>query len=162
MSPTRRAAALVALVAVAAVLLPVPFAVLALVGVLAASLVDAFSVRGLLTVERVVAPVVSRGIRSPLTVSIVGTPAGSVAVRQPMPTAVALTPDESDGGLEASLVPQRRGRYQLDPPVLRRTGPLGLGRWDRTLDLAPIEFAVFPDLVSARRHRGAGAQGPVW
>jgi len=172
MSPTRRAAALLALVAVAAVLLPVSIAVLAVVAVLAASVVDAFSVRGRLVVARSVAPVVSRGIPSPLTISVVGPRTGAVAVRQPMPAAVLLTPDESDDELAASLVPRRRGRYRLEAPVLRRTGPLGLGRWDHTVDVAPVEFAVFPDLVAARRivsrirrgrfgNAGRQARGPL-
>jgi uncharacterized protein (DUF58 family) len=34
--------------------------------------------------------------------------------------------------------------------MVRRTGPLGLGRWDRTAKLEPVDFAVFPDLVAAR------------
>ncbi|MBA2609578.1 MAG: DUF58 domain-containing protein [Actinobacteria bacterium] len=172
MSPTRRAATLVALVAVASVLLPVPLAVLAVVAVLTATLADAMSVRGRLGVDRSAPPVVSRGVTSPLTISVVGSPAGTVAVRQPVPAAMSLTPDESDGGLAASLMPTRRGRYRLEPPVLRRTGPLGLGRWDRKVEVDAIDFAVFPNLVAARRivarvrkgrfgNAGRQARGPL-
>lgn len=172
MSPTRRTAALVAIVAVAAVWVPVPVAILVLVGVLSASAVDGFAVRGAVTVERSVAPVVSRGITSPLTISIVGAQIGGVAVRQPAPGSISLTPDECADGLEASLTPQRRGRYRLEAPVLRRTGPLGLGRWDRVANVEPVEFAVFPDLVAARRivarvrrgrfgNAGRQARGPL-
>jgi uncharacterized protein (DUF58 family) len=124
--------------------------VLAVCALLAASIVDAFAARGRIEVTRVVAPVVSRGVAAPLTVSVPAGVSGRVALRQPVPAALRLTPDESPDELDAMMVPRRRGRYELPPPVVRRTGPLGLGRWDRTSTLAPVELAVFPDLVAAR------------
>ena len=150
MSPTRRAAWVLAALAVVAIFVPLPIAVLAVVAIVAASIVDAFAARRRIEVTRVVAPVVSRGIAAPFTISVAAGVSGRVELRQPVPTALRLTPDESADKLDAVMVPRRRGRYELPPPVVRRTGPLGLGRWDRTSTLAPVELAVFPDLVSAR------------
>jgi uncharacterized protein (DUF58 family) len=115
-----------------------------------ASVVDAFAARGSVEVTRVVAPVVSRGVAAPLTLTVARAVNGGVSLRQPVPTALRLTPDESADALDGVLVPQRRGRYELAAPVVRRTGPLGLGRWDRTSTLPPVSLAVFPDLVAAR------------
>ncbi|MDP1794536.1 MAG: DUF58 domain-containing protein [Acidimicrobiales bacterium] len=151
MSPTRRAALVVAAVAVAAVVVPVPIAVLVMLGVLAAIAVDAFSVRDRVLVTRTLAPVVSRGIASEVAVVVDGDPRGSIEIRQPVPTDIRLEPDTQDEQLEARLTPQRRGRYVVPAPVVRRTGPLGLGRWDRAAELDDSELAVFPDLVNARR-----------
>jgi uncharacterized protein (DUF58 family) len=172
MSPTRRAAVLLVVVALVALVVPVPIGVLAVVAVIVAFVVDAFSVRGAVAVERSVPPVVSRGVASPLSIAIVGAPSGAIAIRQPMPATVLLEPDEADDALEARMVPCKRGRYALSAPVVRRTGPLGLGRWDRTAVEEPVELAVFPDLVAARRivarvrrgrfgNAGRQARGPL-
>lgn len=151
MSPTRRAALVVAAVAIAATVVPVPLAFLAMVAVVTAIVVDALSVRDRLVVTRTLAPVVSRGIASDVDVVVDGAPRGSVEIRQPVPSAMRLVPDTQHERLDARLTPTRRGRYVMPAPVVRRTGPLGLGRWDRTADIADTELAVFPDLVNARR-----------
>ncbi len=150
MSVTRRTAVMLAAVAVGAVFVPAPVALLAVIAIVVASVLDAIAARGQVAVRRVVPPVASRGVASPLTISVTDRFAGSFAVRQPTPAGLRLAPDEAAGGLDAVLVPRRRGRYTLPPPVIRRIGPLGLGRWDRTTTAPPVELVVFPDLVAAR------------
>jgi uncharacterized protein (DUF58 family) len=151
MSPTRRGALVVAAIAVAATVVPVPVALLALVAALAAIVVDAVSVRAPVAVARTLAPVVSRGIGSPVDIVVDEPIRGRVEIRQPVPPAVRLEPDTQHERLDATLTPIRRGRYAMTAPVVRRTGPLGLGRWDRRSAMDDVEFAVFPDLVNARR-----------
>ncbi len=151
MSPTRRAALVVVAVAFAATVVPVSLAVLALVAVLSAIVVDALSVRSRVAVTRTLAPVVSRGIASPVGIELDTAVRGTVEIRQPIPSALRLEPDTQRERLDAMLTPIRRGRYAVPVPVMRRTGPLGLGRWDRPAAMEPVEVAVFPDLVNARR-----------
>ena len=172
MSPTRRAALVIVVVALAAIVVPVPLAVLAVVAVLVVVAVDAFAVRQRVDVVRATSPVVSRGIASPVVVELARPVAGSVVIRQPVPESFALTPDETADRLDAVVVPRRRGRYELQPPVVRRIGALGMGRWDRTAVMEPVELSVFPDLVNARRlvmrvrrgrfgNAGRQARGPL-
>lgn len=151
MSPTRRAALIVAAVALAAILLPVPLAVLVLFALAATIVVDALSVRAPVTVTRTLSPIVSRGISSPLAVAPDADVLGRIEIRQPIPTGMRLEPDTQHEQLEATLTPLRRGRYAIPAPVIRRTGPLGLGRWDRRVPMDDADLAVFPDLVNARR-----------
>ncbi|MEY2471936.1 MAG: hypothetical protein QOK28_1265, partial [Actinomycetota bacterium] len=151
MSPTRRAAYVMVAIALAAIVVPVPVAVLAVVAVLVVAAVDAFSVRSRVEVVRTTSPVVSRGIASPVVVELAHAVPGSVVIRQPVPDSFALTPDETPERLDGNVVPRRRGRYELKAPVVRRIGPLGMGRWDRAVAIDPVELSVFPDLVNARR-----------
>jgi uncharacterized protein (DUF58 family) len=151
MSPTRRAAFVIAAIAVAAVVVPVPVAVLGVLAVLVVVVVDAFAVRHRVDVVRTTSPVVSRGIESPVVVELAHAVPGSVVIRQPVPDTFALTPDETPDRLDGRVVPTHRGRYQLEAPVVRRIGPLGMGRWDRAAAMDPVELSVFPDLVNARR-----------
>jgi len=156
MSLTPRAAALLALVALATVLVGPTAALLAAVALAGATLADALAVRARPRLERRVAPVLARGVAAPLTVAVDGP--GRVRVRQPIPPDLALDPREADGGLDARLIPLRRGRHTLGGVATRSEGPLGLGRWHHQ-DGEPQEVLVYPDLPAARRLALAVRQG---
>ena len=140
-----------AAIALVAIIVPVPVALLAVIALLCVVVVDAFSVRAAVEVVRTTSPVVSRGIASPVVVELAHPVTGDVVIRQPVPEAFVLTPDETPERLDATVVPRRRGHYELAAPVIRRIGPLGMGRWDRKVALEPLQLSVFPDLVNARR-----------
>lgn len=152
MSPTPRAALLLGAIAVATALLGVAFGVVAALVLLGATVADALTVRRAPDVERSAAPILARGVRSPLrvTADLHGGP-GTVRLRQPVPPDLALEPREGDGGLDATLVPLRRGRHALPPVASRREGPLRLGRRHHSAATGPAEVLVYPDLPAARR-----------
>jgi len=151
-SPTRRVAGLLAAVSALALLGVAWAALVAAVVVAVFFVVDAMQVRGALGVRRGLATVVSRGIASPLSVEIESAlaPVGSARVRQPVPAALQLADDEADTSLVTTLTGLRRGRQVVPGPIVRRTGPLGLARWDRVAG-EPVEVSVYPDVFSARR-----------
>ncbi|MEY2478222.1 MAG: hypothetical protein QOG87_3537, partial [Actinomycetota bacterium] len=126
MSPTARAAILVALVAAAALVLPPVVCVLAMVVIVAATIVDARAVRGAPAGERTISAILSRGVRSPVSVDVDAAP---VVVRQAVPVSLGLDPDTADGALRGDVLPLRRGRVSLPAATARVTGPLGLARW---------------------------------
>lgn len=150
MSPTRRAAALLAATALLALFVPFPVALLAVGAIAVATVVDGLQVRRPIAVEREVAAVLSRGVRASFSITPTVLADGGLRVRQPLPPALLLDIDETDGSLRSEIVGRRRGRHALPAPVVRRTGPLGLARWDFTVG-ASGEVSVFPDLVAARR-----------
>jgi len=85
--------------------------------------------------------------------------ARSVRVRQPVPPELAVDPDESTGGeLAGSLTGRHRGVHQLPPPVVRSSGPLGLGSCDHRLGTTEA-VTVLPDLPKARRMAAARRRG---
>jgi uncharacterized protein (DUF58 family) len=155
MSPTTRAAVLVALVAASAVVLPFVVCVLLLVAVATAVAVDARAVRRRPTGERTISPILSRGVPSPVAVDVDATP---VRVRQAVPAKLALDPDTADGALRGDVVPLRRGLAGLPAATARVTGPLGLARWDHPIG-GEAELLVYPDLPAARRLALAVRQG---
>jgi uncharacterized protein (DUF58 family) len=119
--------------------------------VLVAFAVDAAAVHRAPVVRRDAPAVASRGVASPLRIEAVERGAlEGVLVRQPLPPDLALLPAQERGGLDALLVPRRRGRHALPAPVLRSTGPLRLARWDHDV-LGEAEVRVYPDLPTARR-----------
>src|SRR6185503_8479875 len=81
-----------------------------------------------------------------------------VRVRQAVPPDLAIDPFESSGGLDATLLPRRRGRHLLPAPAVRVAGPLRLGRWDHRAG-DDTEVAVYPDLPAARRLAVAVREG---
>lgn len=158
MSPAPRAAWALAAVAVAAVLVPVPLALLAGLAVATATVVDALGARRRPEIGRRVPVVLARGVPAPVTVHAAAPGARRVRVRQPSTAELVVDPAEADDHLDAVLVPRRRGRHRLGPPVARVVGPLGLGRWDhRGAD--ETEVVVYPDLPGARRLALAVRQG---
>lgn len=158
MTPTPRAAALLALCAVAAVPAGWRVAAVAAAAVVAASIADALRVRGAPRVERVHPPVVARA--QPVDLSVEVRADGPMRVRQALPADVALAPQEGDGGLAGRLVARRRGRHVLPAVGLRATGPLGLGAWLHRAG-GDAEVLVYPDLVGARRLAEAVRRGQL-
>jgi uncharacterized protein (DUF58 family) len=157
-SPTPRAAALLAAVALATVAVGPSVALIAALALAGATVADALAVRARPRLERRVAPILARGIAAPLTVEAVVAGPGRVRVRQPIPPDLALDPREADGRLDARLTPLRRGRHTLGPVAARTEGPLRLGRWHHRGG-EQHEVLVYPDLPAARRLALAVRQG---
>ena len=158
MSPSPRAAAALAAIALLTVLVGPMIGLLLALALAAATVVDALAARAQPRIERTVPPILARGVTAPLTVAAAPAGAGSIRVRQPIPPDLALDPREDDGGLNARLTPLRRGRHTLAAVAARTEGPLGLGRWHHT-GAAPEEVLVYPDLPGARRLALAVRQG---
>jgi uncharacterized protein (DUF58 family) len=156
--PTPRAAALLALCAVAAVPAGWRVAAVAAAAVVAAGMVDALRARRSPRVERAHPPVVARG--QPVELSVEVRADGPVRVRQALPADVALEPQEANGDLTGRLVARRRGRHVLPPVGVRSTGPLGLGAWLHRAG-GDAEVLVYPDLVGARRLAEAARRGQL-
>jgi uncharacterized protein (DUF58 family) len=171
MSPTPRAAALLAALALAAFVVPLGLVALGAAALLAAALADAFAVRRPPRLERRVPNVLARGVPVPLTVSAEGPAAVAVTIRQAVPPGMRLEPQEAAQTLEASLTPRRRGRHELPAAGTRSTGPLKLAAWHHRPG-EPAALSVFPDLLAARRlalsvrqgrfrDQGISARGPL-
>lgn len=159
MSPTPRAAGLLAAVAVGMLVVPPELAALAAVAVVAAAVADGAAVRRIPEVERRAPVIVSRGVTADIHVGVSAPAAASaVRVRQPRPADVDIEPDESDRDLVARLTAHRRGRHVLPAVATRVDGPLGLGRRYARPGRAH-ELLVYPDLVSARRIATAARSG---
>jgi len=150
--PTPRAALLVGLCALLALVVPGWFAVPLAAVVLAAAAVDASRVRAAPGVCREVPLLLSRGVPEPLRLRC-DDPAAELA--QSVPPGLALgpllpDPDGPPGAAVAELVASRRGRHVLPPVRVRRTGPWGLGA--RTYAGAgEAVVSAYPDLPAARR-----------
>ena len=150
MSPSPRAAAALAVVAVLTIFVGPALGALLALALAGATIADALAVRARPRIARRVAPVLARGVAAPLVVEAAPAGAGSVRVRQPIPPDLALEPREAEGGLDATLTPLRRGRHTLAAVAARTEGPLKLGRWSHT-GAAPEEVLVYPDMPAARR-----------
>ncbi len=162
MTPTRRAAGLVLVVAGLGVLLPLTAgpAALLLAGVAGIILADAaVAVARRPTGTRTRPATLARERPVPFEIEVSVPGAGAVEIRQPVPPELALTPSRARGTrLEGTLVGRHRGRHTVGPALVRATGPLGLGRRDRAVD-GDLEVTVFPDLPGARRLEAARRQG---
>lgn len=150
MSPTTRTAALLAMLAVGALIVPAGVVGVGIVLVAAAFAADAAGARRRLRLARAVPPILSRGVPSPFTVTVDANSRGRVRVRQPALPDVRVEPSEGDGRLDAQIVARRRGRHELPAVAARRRGPLGLASWLFRGD-GHAEVLVFPDLPTARR-----------
>ena len=151
MSPTPRAALLVAALAVVALTLPLVVTAGAALALAAAVLVDALYARQTPQVTREAPEVLARGVPGPFRIALTEPRAGSIRIRQPLPPDLKLEPSaEAVGELRARLVARRRGRHELPAPATRSTGPLGLGAWRHRPGEA-AEVLVYPDLPAARR-----------
>ncbi len=160
MSPTPRAAVLLAVVATLALVVPVPVAVLGVVIVAAATVVDATSVRADPGATRRMGGILARGVPTALEIDTVGASAGRARVRQPVPPDFTVEPAEADDRLDAVVTARRRGRHPIADPAVRLTGPLGLGRWYHG-GRGQTEVVVYPDLPAARRLAQAVRQGKL-
>jgi uncharacterized protein (DUF58 family) len=161
LSPTPRAALGFVVLAGLALLLPISLVLLAALAWATAMVVDAWSVRARLDVERTVPSILSRGVAAPLLVAVDQSGPGHGQVRQPTPPDLDVEPPVGGPMLEASITATRRGRHTLPGPALRRVGPLGLGRWDRSDVTAAAEVTVYPDLHTARRLAAAVRHGKL-
>ena len=160
MSPTPRAAALVAVLAGLALAVPVPLVVLGLVVVAGATAADAWSVRRRPETARRLSAVLARGVPTDLELELAAPARGAVRVRQPVPPEFSVDPAEADVRLRAVVTPRRRGRHAVTAPAVRLTGPLGLGRWYHG-GRGETEVVVYPDLPAARRLAQAVRQGKL-
>lgn len=160
MSPTPRAALLLAAVAVLALFVPLPVALLAVLAVAAATVVDAASVRADPGTARQLGGILARGVPTALEVETVGATRGRARLRQPVPPDFDVEPAEADGRLDAVVTAHRRGRHPVADPAVRLTGPLGLGRWYHG-GQGGTEVVVYPDLPAARRLAQAVRQGKL-
>jgi uncharacterized protein (DUF58 family) len=158
MSPAPRAAAILAVIGVVTALTAPAVGLLAAAALVGAVAVDALAVRRRPRVRRDAPEHMARGVAGPLRIAAERDGPGRVRLRQPAPPALALEPREGDGGLDATIVPRRRGRHVLGPVALRSEGPLRLGRW-RHEAAGEHEVTVYPDLPSARRLALAVRQG---
>ena len=148
MTPTPRAAAVLAGIAASLLILPVPVGVLLAVALATGVVVDAWLVRTPPVVERHVPERLARGV--PATLSLAAEEPARVKLRQPVPPDLTFTPTQGDGVLTGPVVARRRGRHVLPKPVARRTGPLGLAAWTHEVG-ETTELLVYPDLPAARR-----------
>ena len=159
MSPTRRAAILIAIASAGALYVQPPLAAILVVAVVTLTVIDALHVRTTPAVRRAVAHTQSRGIRAPLRIEVQPARASRVHCRQPVPADVDITPSEGHVSIDATLVPRRRGRHRLEPVAVRAVGPLGMGAWTHGACGEASELLVYPDLPAARRLAAAVRQG---
>jgi uncharacterized protein (DUF58 family) len=150
MSPTPRAALVLAAIALSALLLPLAVVALAAVALAAAVAVDALAVRRPPELRRTLPEVLARGAPSRLTVHAEAQGGGSVRVRQPSVPDVEVEPREGDADLTATVVGRRRGRHAMPGVATRAVGPLGLGAWYHPAGPS-VELRVYPDMPAARR-----------
>jgi uncharacterized protein (DUF58 family) len=160
MSPTPRAALLLAAVAALALVLPLPIVALGVLVVAAATVADALSVRVDPGVARRLGTVLARGVPAPLELETSGAGRGKARLRQPVPPFFDVEPAEGDDRLDAVVTAHRRGRHAVAQPAARLTGPLGLGRWYHG-GKGTAEVVVYPDLPAARRLAQAVRQGKL-
>jgi len=149
---------LVAAAAVSALWLPVWLAGLAVLAVVVATAVDAWTVHRPPTVERDLHHDVARGV--PAAFSLAAMPRRGVSsdVRQPQLAEVRFDPAEGRERIEGTMSASVRGVHQVAPPVTRSTGPLGLARWVHAHG-EPVEVSAHADLPGARNLAAAVRQG---
>jgi uncharacterized protein (DUF58 family) len=170
MTPTPRAAALLAGLGLLALLAGPVLAALAALAVLSAIAADARSVRRPPRIDRDVSRVVARGVPAAFVLRAERPDRVAVRMRQATPADVRLEPESATGELIATLTGERRGRHSLPGVASVSLGPLGLARWHHPAG-PPHELLVYPDLPAARRltllvRRGAltgghAARGPL-
>jgi uncharacterized protein (DUF58 family) len=149
-SPTPRAAALLALIAPAAIVLGPVVAILLAAALAGALLADVRAARRPPRARREVPGIVARGVPATLAIDVAGADGRRVVVRQARPADVEIEPQQSGGALVARLVARRRGRTALPAATVRVAGPLRLATCDHRAGEAQ-ELLVYPDLPAARR-----------
>ncbi len=149
MTPTPRAAALLAAVGVAALVLTPWLSVALALALVTAVAADAWSVRRAPQIERRVPSTLSRGARAPLLVRAAAD-GRSVRLRQPPGAALEIDQGEGEDALDGAIVGTARGRHRLPGVASASLGPLGLARVHHR-DGASFEVQVMPDIASARR-----------
>lgn len=149
-SVTPRAAWLAIAFGLSALIFPLPFAVLTLVALLAATVYDAVLVRRSAALSVDLPALLSRGVPASFSLSADVTSASRVMVRQATVPDMRIEPNLGPSPLEGTITALRRGRHTLPPASVQVDGPLGLGRW---IHHAPSdhELIVYPDMPAARR-----------
>ena len=150
MSPTPRAAAVLAAIALLAIVLGPLLAALLAAVLAGALLADALAARRPVRAQRRAPAIIARGVPATLAVALAEGERRRVRIRQPRPPQLDVAPQEATGGLDAQLVGRRRGRFVLPPAAVRAAGPLGLATWDHRAG-EDAELLVYPDLPAARR-----------
>lgn len=153
MSPTPRAAAVLAAIALLAIVLGPVVAALLTAALAGALIADAVAARRPPRAQRRIPGIVARGVPAGLAVTLPDENAlrgRRIRVRQATTAQIEIDPQESDGELEAQLVARRRGRWMIPPAAVRVGGPLGLATWDHRAG-EETELLVYPDLPAARR-----------
>jgi len=169
--PTPRAALLLGVVALTAIVLPVAVSVLLALALAGAAVADARAARRPVRARREVSVTLARGVPVRLTAGVEAPHAGRVTVRQAAPAGIHVEPREAPWSLESTLVALQRGRHVLPPLAVRREGPLGLAAVHSAGSDAQ-ELSVFPDLPAARgvalavqsgrfRDEGHRSRGPL-
>lgn len=146
MSPTPRAAALVAAAALTALVLPPLLSAVAVVCILVVTAVDAWGARPRPALETELPNVLARGVPARFAISA----AGDVRIRQPNVPALEFAPQEAVAVLRGTVTPKLRGRHLVPAAGTAAAGTLGLGRWFHA-GTGSAEVLVYPDLPSARR-----------
>ena len=150
MSPTPRAALVLALVGVSALVLPLTIVAVLAIAVIVATVVDAASARRAPKIARSAPALLSRGVPARFEVRAEAAPALQVDVRQAAPPDITIDPSEGRARLDSELVPHRRGRHVLPAVAARATGALGLGAWYHS-GAGEAELRVLPDMPAAHR-----------
>jgi uncharacterized protein (DUF58 family) len=168
-SPTTRAAGVLALISLTALVVPLPVTGLAIIALLTATTTDALRARAKPKVDVSIPTILSRGVPAPLEVAVDAR--SDVRVRQPSPPEVLVEPSEGDEGLAARVTGLTRGRHVLPRPAMRTLGPLGLvhgwhhGARDHEVLVYPNLHAARKLVVAVRRGRfgsaGRSAGGPL-
>ena len=158
MTPSPRAAFLLGGIALSAVIVPLPLAIVAGVALVVATYMDARSVRPAPEVTRGFPQILSRGVASRFDVAIETPDRRSLRIVQGTPPDLEVAPREAPGTFQGTITPRRRGRHELPALAERSQGPLGLGRWHHT-PTGDAEVLVYPDLPAARRIAQAVRQG---
>jgi uncharacterized protein (DUF58 family) len=171
MVPTARAAGLLALIAVAALVAPLWLVVAGALVLALAAAIDGWSVRRAPAIEYAVAEVLSRGVPTPLTARATPADRRRVLLRQAPAAGIEVADPFAVNELRSVLVATRRGRHQLPGVASASVGPLGLARVHHREQPAVV-LRVYPDLRAARRlvlrlrrgfagHPGRLARGPL-
>jgi len=150
LSLTPRTALILGAIALGALILPPGVVGLLTVALLGATVGDALRAKRVPPMDQSTSDIMSRGVASPLRLSAEGPTPGSFRMRQPAPPDLAIDPAEDDGGLDARVVPARRGRHTLPAPAFRTEGPLGLGCYYGRFAV-DREVLVYPDMPTAWR-----------
>lgn len=153
LSPTPRAALLLAAAAVLAAVAGPAIAALAVVVLLGAFVVDARAAGRPVDVARHLPATVARGVPAEVEAEVRAAdgPALRRRLRQVVPPGLELDPPEGGERLAGTLLATRRGRHLVPPVAVRSRGPLGLATWDRKGGGEGAEVLAYPDIVAARR-----------
>ncbi|HTU95268.1 MAG TPA: DUF58 domain-containing protein [Solirubrobacteraceae bacterium] len=150
LAPTVRAAVMLAVIALLALVVPswLPIA-LALV-LLGALLADGWMVRRAPTIQRSARSVLSRGASVPLRVTAHTADGRRVLLRQAPAAGIGVDGGTGISELDGAMTGVRRGRHLLPGVASASLGPLGLARVHHGAG-ETSELRVYPDVVGARR-----------